>query len=113
MALRNENIVLKFTAEADIQPNTVMLFPGSTFAGLTTNVNVAKAGDEVGLNTECVVELPSATGTVIANGASVEWDATNKLVVAASGGDFDLGRLLKAKASGQLTAWVIISKGIL
>lgn len=109
----NENHILKFTASEEIAPNTVMVYPGTTLAGITTNLNTAEAGDEVGLNTECVAVLPCGSATTIAVGASVEWDEDNELVVAATAGDFDLGRLLEAKTNGQTTAKVIISKGIL
>ena len=60
----------------------------------------AAIGAEYELTLEGVFNLPKAGATVIAQGAKVGWDATNKLVVAAGAGDFDLGHAFIAAGNG-------------
>lgn len=51
-------------------------------------------------------DVATATGTTFSAGDIVEWDDTNKLVVANTAGDFDLGRAVVDKASGPLVTRV-------
>lgn len=61
---------------------------------------------------EGVFELPKASGTTAAQGAKVGWDATNKLVVAAGAGDFDIGHAHVALANGALVAYVKLANKV-
>lgn len=66
----------------------------------------AAIGEEYELQLEGVYNLPKAGATVIAQGAKVGWDATNKLVVAAGAGDFDLGHAFVAAGNGPTSVHV-------
>lgn len=106
----NENDALKFTAAEAIPANHVMLYPGTTIPGQTANLRPAAIGEEVALQVRGVLKLSSASATTFAANAFVNWDSSTKLVVE-SGGNFVLGRALKAKTNGQTVATVMIDPG--
>jgi predicted RecA/RadA family phage recombinase len=99
---------VKLTLSAAASAGDVMQ-AGDGRAGIIVGSGDFASGDIVALDTECVAEIATASGTTFSAGDKVEWDDTNKLVVAAAGGDFDLGSALRAKTSGQTVTLVSLN----
>lgn len=67
-------------------------------------------GEPIAVAYRGVVEVPSASGTTLAKAATVEYDATSKLAVADTAGDFDIGSAVVAKTSGQTVAQILLNE---
>lgn len=81
--------------------------------GSVSSLNGAAIGDRVSCETELVVEVDAASALVIADGAVVGYDATNKVAVAAATGDFDIGKAQEGgKANGETSVRVALNVGI-
>jgi predicted RecA/RadA family phage recombinase len=79
----------------------------STRPGVVQSIVPTVEDDTVNVKTDGIYEVPSATGTLFALGATVGWDDTTNLAVAAGTGDFDIGIAGLQKVSGQLIVQVI------
>lgn len=69
----------------------------------------ADSGGEVTGVAVGTFEFPKASATAIATDTAVDWDATNKVIVATTTGDFALGKLRGAAAAGKTTCRVEIN----
>lgn len=90
-------------------PGDVVQTP-DLLAGIVQGVGQYASGDTVPVLTDGIIDLPVATGTTFTNGVAVEWDNTNKLVVAATAGTFKLGQAYGAKISGPTRMKVRINR---
>lgn len=70
-------------------------------AAVVASAGPIAIGDRFTALTKGVFAFATASGTTFAEGAEIEWDDTPNLCVAATAGDFDLGRAVNAKTSGQ------------
>ncbi len=59
-------------------------------------INDIVANDKGAVQITGVIKVPIATGVSFTEGAEVEWDDTGKEAVAATSGDFDMGRAVDA-----------------
>lgn len=97
---------IKFTASADLDPGDVVQKGGlaAIVAGLKKTLN----GEEATGMVKGQYDVACASGTTFSEGATVQWDDTNKLAVAS--GDFTLGKAVKAKVSGETTVRVMLNE---
>ena len=79
----------------------------STRPGVVQSIVPTVEGDTVNVRTDGQYEVPSASGTTFALGATVGWNDTTGLAVTGGAGDFDIGIAGLAKVSGQLVVLVI------
>ena len=63
-------------------------------------------GDPIGVRYAGLAEVASASGTTFVAGVTVEIDEATQLAVANTAGDFDIGRCVVAKTSGQTSVLV-------
>lgn len=70
-------------------------------AAVVTGSQPIAIGERFTALTKGVFAVLTASGTTFSAADEIEWDDTNNLAVAAAGGDFDLGRAVNAKTSGQ------------
>lgn len=74
---------------------------------------VASKAAAIGESVECslagVFSLAKAGATVLAIGASVDWNATTKLVVAGGTGDFKLGKVFEAAGNGPTSVKILLN----
>ena len=108
---RQDGAIVKEVAGSAGNPGDVKNFAAG-MSGVRTGLNPHASGDTVGY--DCgrkVYEMKAKSTFVGAVGDLCEWDNGNSEVVDDGDvdGDFDLGRLVKAKANGELTAWVCIN----
>ena len=80
--------------------------------GVIMSVGDFVTGDTVMVATDIEGEFSCATGTTFAVGAAVFYNLTTKLVVA-SGVHPGMGRAVRAKTSGQLTARIRLNRTVL
>lgn len=99
---------LQATAGAAYDCGDVVQLAG--FAGIVEGLSGVASGDKMNVRIRGVFDIACASGTTLAAGVRCEWDDTAKLVVAAAGGDFELGTVVKAKVSGELVARVAINE---
>lgn len=89
-------ILEKFTCTALTSPGDVVKTLDGE-CGIVVGINPGKAqadiNDVVSIAVDGLVELPKASGTTLAAGQRVSWDATNKLLVATAG-DFEVGTVI-------------------
>lgn len=100
-----------FPAPAAVVPGDVVARPDGSFAvfdglqGFASGVLI-----EADPIVPCkVVEFIAATGDTWSAGASIYWDATNKITTTTSSGNTLLGKSIYAKTSGQLTTQIVVS----
>lgn len=109
VTLRQEERVIKETAVAAVSPGDPKNFT-NLGVGIARGLKAHAIGDEVAYDLEKriyeITALSTLTGSI---GDIVEWDDTNDQIVANTAGDYDIGRLVKAKTSGQTTAWVMLN----
>lgn len=98
------------TASATQSPGDIVQAGG--LAGVVASLSEVASGDPMTVMIKGVYDVAAASGTTFSEGAEVEWDDTNKLAVAATAGDFDLGVAAKAKTSGQTVVQVILNEGV-
>src|SRR5579871_2309378 len=74
---------------------------------------VAGAASTLSCATEGVYKLPKATttGSAIAQGTEVYWDATNKVVTATSSGNTLAGKVWASNLDGDATVQVRLAQG--
>lgn len=90
-------------------PGKILLAPSGR-PGVVQGQRPLEEGEVATVKTTLKYAVASASATVFALGALVDWDDTNKLAVAHGLGDWTLGPASKAKASGQLTVEVLFGE---
>ena len=78
-------------------------------AGVVEGLSNIEVGDPMNVRVKGVFEVASASATVFAEGATVNWDDTAKLAITAAG-DWTLGKAAKAKANGETVVSVILNE---
>ena len=98
---------IDYTPSADVGAGDVVVI-GTNLLGIA-KLDI-KSGELGALSLKGVFDMPktAGTGTAIANGVAVYWDATNKVVVATdnSGANIALGRTVAAAADADTTVRV-------
>lgn len=104
--VKNHANSVQRTAAADLDAGTIAQEAG--LAGVVAGAGRIRSGDEYTVMLDVLAEVPSASATVFAEGATVQWDDTAKLAVAS--GDFTLGKAERAKSAGQTVVRVLFNK---
>ena len=98
---------IDYTPSADVGAGDVVVI-GANLLGIA-KLDI-KSGELGALSLKGVFDMPKTvgTGTAIANGVAVYWDATNKVVVATdnSGANIALGKTVAAAADADTTVRV-------
>lgn len=106
--LLKEHGTIDFTAGAALVAGQVLQVAGR--AGVVTGLKGFASGEKASVQVEGQFEVASASGTTFAAGVLADWDDTAKLAVATTTGDFNLGRVSRAKVSGELTVLIDLNK---
>lgn len=106
--LVNNGETLQKTAGAGYDCGDIIQIGG--LAGVVEGLCGVANGDPLNARVKGQFDVASASATTFAEGATVEWDDTNKLAVAAAAGDFVLGKAAKAKTAGQTVVRVILNE---
>lgn len=99
---------IHLTASAEHTPGDIILAAG--VAAVVNGTQPIKVGDRFTAYTKGVFAIATASATVFAVAAEIEWDDTNNLAVAATAGTFDLGRAVNAKTNGQIETVVNLNE---
>jgi hypothetical protein len=84
-----------------------IVFTGSGKAAIVCDTADYAIGERVAVSTDALVLVDSASATTFAAGATVNWDATNKLAVASgTAGTTAMGKAEKAKVANELSVLV-------
>lgn len=96
------------TPAGGLNPGDIVQAP-SLRAGVVQGQRPLEEGEPALLATEGKFSVDAASGTTFTAGDEVEFDDTNKLAVAATLGDFDIGRAAKDKVAGELKVEVLFN----
>ncbi|TWU66458.1 DUF2190 family protein [Crateriforma conspicua] len=79
-------------------------------ACMVMGLNVPSAiGDPITVVYAGIAEVPSASATTLAQGATAEIDSSSGLAVADTAGDFDIGKVVTAKTAGQTSVQILLN----
>jgi predicted RecA/RadA family phage recombinase len=96
----------EFTAIAAGRTGDIV-FTGSGKAGLVCDTADYAIGESVAITTDALVEIDSASATTFAVGATVNYDAANKLAVASgTAGTSAIGKAQRAKIANEVVVLI-------
>jgi hypothetical protein len=103
----NEAGVVELTAPSDLAPGLVVQLPDGR-AGIVSGCDTVLTGDVAAIQVAGFVEVACATGTTFSKNDTAYLDYSARVAIASQTGesDFYLGRVARAKVSGELTVLV-------
>ena len=111
--VKGEKCTIDYTCTGAVAVDTIRVFgaAGNTSVGVALTAGVT--GDVIGFDIGGVYTFPAATGAAIAQGESVNWDASasnvdDNAATPASGDVSDFGVALAAKAAGAGLNTVVV-----
>lgn len=96
------------TPAGGYNPGDIVQAP-SLRAGVVQGQRPLEEGEPALLATEGKFEVAAGSATTFTAGDEIEWDNTGKLAVAATLGDFNIGRASRDKVNGETTVQVLFN----